>query len=606
MRLLSVETSGVGGVRDGDLVLPEAPVAALAGGNGTGKSKLLACLLSPWTGTVPTARAGATSAVSVRLAVNAVEQEALHDLSLAVGWGDVGIPAMFKVATRVSPLAGTTFTSEPDITVLHQFAKQPNLLRIHPSLDVLFLPAERRLLPANTAGIDLNQLSEDLALQLSVNARSSGQSYGRLDDAEFEQFAKALCVAGQLQDDPDDATPVERPRLEWDTFRQTVDSLIAPKRLLPLTKRHPENLRIATPDGSQHAVQDLSSGERQALIIISRILRAGTGHGVVMIDEPDAYLHPNLSRRLTVALEQATGPDGQLVLATHSPAVLDTLAPSSILRLSHSHPARRVADEAERLDVYRDAGFRASALTQSDLLIVTEGDSDATLLPLLIPDLARATVRAAGGRASVLADVERLRRFDLPVLGVVDRDVLPNEVPDLVKDLITTWSAGDIEGVILSDDNALLAMLERGLLKPAFTDLAKVKALLDDLLAGQEENVVAEIAQRRLRERAHASWPSPKGTSPVARLEEAVRAMTPPSEQDLVGSVKAGRDAWADNVSDRWQIVRGKYVLPHFAQAASVIPSGQALLEAVARARPSLLRLDPFEAAVADALTRAP
>ena len=47
---------------------------------------------------------------------------------------------------------------------------------------------------------------------------------------------------------------------------------------------------------------DLSSGERQALIIISRVLRAGAGHSVVIIDEPDAYLHPNLSQRLIQAL----------------------------------------------------------------------------------------------------------------------------------------------------------------------------------------------------------------------------------------------------------------------------------------------------------------
>lgn len=295
MRILGVTTNDIGGLRDGEVTLPDAPVAALAGGNGTGKSKLLACMLSPWTGSLPTPRAGSTAQASVRLKITSAEQRALDEFSLAVGWPAYNVPDTFEVTTRVSPLAGTAYDSVPKALVLEQFGKQANLLKLHPNLDVLFLPAERRLLPANTTGIDLNQLSEDLALQMSANARNSVQSYGRLDDAEFEQFAKALCVAGQLQDDPDDQAPLENPRLDWDAFKKTVDSLIAPKRLLPLTKRHPESLRIVTPDGSQHAVQDLSSGERQALIIISRILRAGTGHSVVMIDEPDAYLHPNLS-----------------------------------------------------------------------------------------------------------------------------------------------------------------------------------------------------------------------------------------------------------------------------------------------------------------------
>lgn len=400
MRLMSVATAGIGGLYDGVLSLPPSPVAALAGANGTGKSKLLACLLSPWTGVIPSAQTGSEAEVAVRLRVTEQERQALGDMSRAVGWGDIPVPLEFDVITRHTPLAGIQYTSEPAATVLAQFGRQATLLKAQPSLDVLFLPAERRLLPANSTGIDLNQLSEDLAQQMSVSARGTVQSYGRLDDAEFEQFAKALCVAGQLQDDPsdpEDATAIERPRIEWNAFADTVNSLIAPKRLLPLTKRHPESLRIATPDGFQHAVQDLSSGERQALIIISRILRAGSGHSVVMIDEPDAYLHPHLSRRLALALEQAVGPAGQLVVATHSPAVLDTISPSSIVRLSHTHAPTLVTDESERLEVYRDAGFRASSLTQSDLLVITEGDTDTALLPLLLPDLARATMRGAGG-----------------------------------------------------------------------------------------------------------------------------------------------------------------------------------------------------------------
>lgn len=51
--------------------------------------------------------------------------------------------------------------------------------------------------------------------------------------------------------------------------------------------------------------------------------RAGAGRTVVVIDEPDAHLHPNLSRRLMRVLEQGVGPDGQLIIATHSPAILD-------------------------------------------------------------------------------------------------------------------------------------------------------------------------------------------------------------------------------------------------------------------------------------------
>lgn len=601
MRILSVSVEGVGGILDSTIDLPSSPVAALAGPNGTGKSKLLACVLSPWLGSIPAARLDRAS-VTVNFWIDAEEQHALAQLSTAVGWGDVSPPNEFSVITITDPLAGTQHRSDPYMPVLGEFARRPELLQRQPSLDVLFLPAERRLLPPGSRGIDLDQLSEAIAQQMTVTNRASAQNYGRLDDAEFEQFAKALCVASQLQDDPDDAAEQDVSRISWEVFVETVNGLIAPKRLLPLTKRHPETLRIITSEGSRHGVQDLSSGERQALIVISRILRAGAGHSLVMIDEPDAYLHPHLSRRLALALEQAVGDEGQLILATHSPAVLDTISPSSIIRMSHTTTPKLVTDEAERLEVYRDAGFRASALTQSDLLLVTEGESDANLLPLLLPDLARATVRSAQGRRQVIADVQRLLPYDLPVLGVIDRDVLAPDVPGDIASVMTVWPAADIESVFLADDVTLQVMLDRGFATNAYSTIETLRALLDELVLAQEANAVAETAQRLLRERVRFDWPTPKGNDPIGRLREAAAGMVTPTEDDLNECIEAAQRLWLESAADPWVIVRGKPIAGVFAARASNIKSGQSLLEAVARARPKFARTTNLETAVASAL----
>jgi hypothetical protein len=101
-------------------------------------------------------------------------------------------------------------------------------------------------------------------------------------------------------------------------------------------------------------------------------------------------------------------------------------------------------------------------LTQSDLLVLTEGESDVSLLSLQFPELARATVRAVGGRVRVIREVEQLAPYELPVLGVVDRHVIRPPVPDEISGRITVWPAADIQGVYLSDDAALETMLERG------------------------------------------------------------------------------------------------------------------------------------------------
>lgn len=579
--------------------LPPSAVSALAGGNGTGKSKLLACLLSPWSGVTPVARPGTTAQVDVAITLTPSEREDMAAFSNLFGWGLVQVPAEVVVRTIHNEAVGFRRASVPDLSVLQHGFQNEQFAKAIPSLNVIYLPAERRLVAPTMQGIDLNQLSDLFALQKTAEPRSAVTNYGRLDDAEFESFAKALCVAAALPNETERDGVAEAATTRWDAFRQTVDQLIAPKRLLPLTRQHPEQLRIQTEGGDEHGVQDLSSGERQALIIISRVMRAATGHTVVLIDEPDAYLHPHLSQRLIEALSQAVGEGGQLVVATHSPSILDGLPASSIVRLTHGSAPRLVADEDERLELYRAAGFRASALTQSDLLMIVEGEYDQPLLSLLMPELARASIRWAGGRAQVLGEVASLAPQDIPVLGVLDRDVLADAPDPTIEGSIVVWPTADFEGVFLSDPVALEVMLARGLMVPQYKTVDALQKLLAALLESLEENVVAELAQRSLRRSLDWRWPSPKGENAKSRLRDAVAAFAPISGEAVEAALIDAQSTW-DNHSghDRWTLVRGKYVLGPFTKQASHMKSGTALLEAVARDRPELAGLQVIQSRV--------
>lgn len=574
------------------------------GGNGTGKSKLLACLLAPWSGHIPPAHSGHESRVDITLQLSSDERAALDAFSRAIGWGESQTPEVVVVSFTEHPTAGVRRSSNPQLTVLDHGFSQAEFIKTQPSLNVVYLPAERRLLPAGSNAIDLSQLGELIALQKTAETRSAVQNYGRLDDQEFESFARALCVAASLPNESGQELEEVRARAEWESFLETVNSIIAPKELLPLTRQNPEQLRIRTPSGSVHHVQDLSSGERQALIIISRVLRAGAGNSLVLIDEPDAYLHPHLSQRLVQALQQGVEPSGQLIVATHSPAILDALPPSSIVRMSHDASPSVVADEGERLELYRSAGFRASALTQSDLLVVVEGQNDVPLLRLQFPELARASLQDSGGRAKVLREVEQLAPYDLPVIGVVDRDIDAPPPPAGIADRITIWPTGDIEGIYLSDDVALELMIDKKLVRPEHADVRQLRAILDALVEAQRDNVIAEIAQRRLRSEMAWDWPTPKGDDPVGRLRQAVAAMQQVSATQVEQAITDATAAWnALSVPERWTVVRAKAITNHFANQATQMRSGQALLEAIARERPQLSGFDEFRAKLAQALT---
>lgn len=73
-----------------------------------------------------------------------------------------------------------------------------------------------------------------------------------------------------------------------------------------------------------HTLDELSAGERQVLIMLYVIARWAEKGCVVMIDEPDLYLHPSLINGMLSRLAGMVNDlDGQLLITSHLPAVWD-------------------------------------------------------------------------------------------------------------------------------------------------------------------------------------------------------------------------------------------------------------------------------------------
>ena len=547
-------------------------------------------MLIPWTKTMPTARNPESDVeVKVTVAFSAVERTVLDEFSREHGWThESPMPEHVVFLGSSQPLSGSRVMGEVNQSTLDNFQSAVGLLKRQPSLDLVFLPAERRLLPPNIAGVDLKLLSEDVAISKLAESRNAIQNFGRLDDHEFETYATALCVEGSLKSE--NPNTGERRLSRWDAFKTAVDTLLYPKELLPLTYENSSHLRVGLPDGTSHPVPDLSSGERQALIIVSRVFRAGEQQSFVVIDEPDAYLHPSLSTRLLKALRPGLGEHGKLLVATHSPAILDAISPSSIVRLSHDEPPQLVEDEAQRIDMYREAGFRASTLTQSDVLVVVEGDFDAAVVPQLLPSVTASSMQPAGGRKEAIASVQALSKYDLPIIGVVDADVRAQEIPAGVRDRIHTWPAADIEGVLLQDDDFLTKALEGKLLKPdTCSSLEDVKRVLAALLTSQREAAICEYAQRLLREKTAVRWSTPRGQDPLGRLRGVLNdAYTELNSELIESAISEGEVAWEKHQPEPWKMVRGKYIIGEFVSKHTVVSNKDDFVTAVLARQPDV------------------
>ena len=65
----------------------------------------------------------------------------------------------------------------------------------------------------------------------------------------------------------------------------------------------------------------LSSGEKQMLIILLTVLVQNRQHYVLFMDEPEVSLHVEWQQRL-IGLVRDLNPNAQIILTTHSPAVI--------------------------------------------------------------------------------------------------------------------------------------------------------------------------------------------------------------------------------------------------------------------------------------------
>lgn len=598
MRIEKVSVQNIGGLHDGTVVLPAAPVVAIAGTNGSGKSRFLRCMLSPWTYEMPESSdpdAPATIEVELSFSPEEVELQAKYlEQSSKSGMG-YATEHLTIVRTR-SPFGTSETRTEPyGQNWLLEMLKNDDLVRFLPSLNVVYIPAERRL-SAHGSQFSLISINPEANARSIAQMRQSHGEGALLEDYEFEDYARTLCVAAYLPDSKGSINQLARD--EWDRFLRSVNEILHPKQLLPLTQEDPSSLRILLPNERIHGIQGLSSGERQALIIVSRVFRAGETQSSVLIDEPDAYLHPSLSGKLIEALRAGLVGRAGLLVATHSPAILDTIEPSAIIRFRQNAEAGPVVSESERIELYREAGFRSSALTQSELLLVTEGSFDAEILQEVIPELRQATVRPAGGRRRVFSTLSALKGLELPIFGVVDADVDADMPNDEIQSICHIWNSADLEGVLLRSEEFLSHCLSQGLFKPEFTDLPSVQEALNTLIERMREPTINEIVSRRLRRQSSPTWPPPRDPNFRLKIQEVSVATRVAEDWDLESAFHQAEATWDEYQNNRLRLVRGKYILGGAVSELSGFKSRDSFLRAALAQAPEIPEFESLRSKV--------
>ena len=238
---------------------------------------------------------------------------------------------------------------------------------------------------------------------------------------------------------------------------------------------------------------------------------AGPGELCVLIDEPELHLHPNLQFKVVDYLRLlATGGTTQVILATHSPTIVEYASFEELFLLrpvelvtEEENQLVQVATDDERLRLLRDVFGSTSNLTAMQPVIIVEGGLEADarrvmpdrkLYRALHPGFDRVTVIPGGGKGQCLALAaalrEALRSFTdrLVACALLDRDIAEASPPQGVHYLPVSM----IENFLLDPDSiwdAIQSVVE----KTGFRTVEDVANTLDSVLTGLE----AEEVERR-------------------------------------------------------------------------------------------------------------
>jgi len=173
--------------------------------------------------------------------------------------------------------------------------------------------------------------------------------------------------------------------------------------------------------------------------------------GIILIDEPEAFLHPSLASKLGLEISRAALKENKRVfVSTHSTSfVMGCIlsgAPVNIIRLTYREgvSTARVLPSADILELMRNPLLRSTGVLSGlfyEFVIVTESDTDRAFYQEINERLLRFSPENgipnclfinAQNKQTIQTILRPLRQLGIPAAGIVDIDIL--------KDGGSTWS----------------------------------------------------------------------------------------------------------------------------------------------------------------------
>jgi ABC-type cobalamin/Fe3+-siderophores transport system ATPase subunit len=189
------------------------------------------------------------------------------------------------------------------------------------------------------------------------------------------------------------------------------------------------------------SIDEASDGIKAFTGMITEIIAGDPS--ILLIDEPEAFLHPSLSNKLGNEIARVSvGSEKRLFVSTHSPnfvmGCIQSGAPVNIVRLTYRDgvATARILPNEDILKLMRNPLLRSTGILNGlfyEFVVVTEADSDRAFYQEINERLQRFMPKKgvpnclfinAQNKQTVQTIIRPLRDLGIPAAGIVDVDIL--------------------------------------------------------------------------------------------------------------------------------------------------------------------------------------
>jgi len=296
-------------------------------------------------------------------------------------------------------------------------------------------------------------------------------------------------------------------------YEELLQNLFPYYRFADTNEAVPSNLFIQIPTGETITFNDLSSGEKEVFFILSFFIRHNVVSAIIVIDEPELHLHPELSRLLLRSM-RTIRPGNQIWVATHNAEIVDEAGRDRVIYVARDATTRKskfvgAQSEQEGVTLLRDLFGLSGYIGVARNLVFLEGDNssqDRKFYSALFPS------QNSSFRLVPAKSTDHLSRLNGAILSILeanigsmnfflirDRDYLTDQMVAKYEShksgRVFVLKKHEIENYLLDMESLSTVLLE---IFGQNVSTTQVKSMLREAAIGLTSSVIRDMTAYRL------------------------------------------------------------------------------------------------------------